>query len=77
MKPSIPHPYVGSQRFQSLEDLRRAVVDLESTAREFGVHPDEVLFSDEFMLSLHSSQLSDSSRVLNLTMAIAPAEGQR
>lgn len=72
MKPSIPHPYNGGYRFRSLEDLRRVVSEMESCARQFGVHPDEVLFSDDFLLSLRSEKLTDSSHVLNATVAIAP-----
>lgn len=71
MKSSIPHPYVGSYRFRSLEDLRRKVSDMETLARSFGVHPDEVLFSDDFLLTLRSEKLTDSSHVLNATLAIS------
>jgi hypothetical protein len=71
MKPNIPYPYAGGYRFRSLEDLRRVVSDMEICAREFGVHPDEVLFSGDFLLSLRSEKLTDSSHVLNATVALA------
>ena len=74
MKPNIPHPIVTGYRFQSLEDLRRAVSDIESQAREYGVHPDEVLFSDEFIIRLSSEKLTDGTKVLNLGISIAQKE---
>jgi hypothetical protein len=72
MNNKIPHPYVGGHRFRTLEDLRRAVSDMEAAAREMDVHPDEVLFSEEFLMQLRSDKLTDRSCVLNATMAIAP-----
>ena len=72
MKPKAPYPYRAGYRFQSLEDLRRMVSDIEVAVREFGYHPEEVLFSGEFMLSLVSEKLTDGSITLNLTVAIAP-----
>jgi len=72
MHNEIPYPYVGGYRFRTLEDLRRAVSDMEAAAREMNVLPDEVLFSEEFLMQLRSDKLTDRSCVLNATMAIAP-----
>lgn len=71
MKQSIPHPFKAGARFQTLEDLRRAVVDLEATAREYGVTAGEVLFSDEFLLQLNSQDY-DGHIGLNAVISIAP-----
>ena len=71
MNRNIAYPYSGSQNFQTLEELRRAVADLEDTAREMGVTASEVLFSDEFSITVRSEKLSDGSLVLNAAISIS------
>ena len=72
IKSIIPCPHNTSARFCTLDELRKAVADMELEAREMGVHPAEVIFTGGMMeLHVSSQKLSDGSVVLNAGIAMA------
>lgn len=74
MESTIPHPHNTGARFCTLQELRKAVEDMEREAWTMGVHPAEVIFTAGMMeLHVNSQKLSDGSVVLNAGIAITPA----